>query len=375
MGLSRMALLVLLLAGISLTYAAFSCKDQSGADVDWFAVYKMPIEKDDGSVTGLAGGIAWYYVDVNKKGSLTPSAKTLDDKDQALAYTLQQYYDRQADKSIFHVMFNDEPWGSKSTSGIHLEEILTNKVYSNYTHEDDSTSTAFGHTKGTIFFDGDSGVWLVHSVPLFPNPTQYEYPVSGHDYGQTMLCMTFKYSELKKIGTQLFFNRPNIYSSNLPTNMAADNADLAKVIAGQYQKGAPFSSVLELETKAGYSFTNFAKSKEFNADLYDTLVAPTLKTDLVVETWRRGSEIPLDCKLTYHANDALSIHVGGTTAFSYTKDHSKMAHSADMTKPWVCIGDINRMTSQYIRGGGTTCISSSFLWKAYSVIATQNNCA
>lgn len=111
-------------------------------------------------------------------------------------------------------------------------------------------------------------------------------------------------------------------------------------------------------------------------DLYDTLVAPTLKTDLVVETWRRGSEIPLDCKLTYHANDALSIHVsfntfpfetfrlvaivsldeislstedlqvGSTTAFSYTKDHSKMAHSADMTKPWVCIGDINRMVSK-----------------------------
>lgn len=42
----------------------------------------MPIEKDDGSVTGLAGGVAWYYVDVNKKGTLTPSAKTLDDNDQ-----------------------------------------------------------------------------------------------------------------------------------------------------------------------------------------------------------------------------------------------------------------------------------------------------
>lgn len=236
---------------------------------------------------------------------------------QAIAYTLQQYYDKQNDKTIFHVMYNDEvsenrdsdscrnirivwfgidkcsldhdlerttdnreqrwkpldickcfffqPWGSKSTSGIKLEEILSNRVYSNYTHEDDSTSTAFGHTKGTIFFDGTSGVWLVHSVPLFPNPTKYEYPVSGHDYGQTMLCMTFKYAQLKSIGTQLFFNRPNIYSSNLPTNMAADNADLAKAIAGQYQKGQPFQSVIELETMAGYSFTNFAKSKEFNA--------------------------------------------------------------------------------------------------------------
>uniref|UniRef100_A0A8R1DG67 Uncharacterized protein n=2 Tax=Caenorhabditis japonica TaxID=281687 RepID=A0A8R1DG67_CAEJA len=367
--------LVLLLAGATLSSAAFSCKDQSGADVDWFAVYKMPIEPDDGSVTGLAGGIAWYYVDVNKKGALTPSAKTLDDNDQALAYTLQQYYDKQDDKSIFHVMFNDEPWGSKSSlDDIKLEQILSNRVFANHT-EYASTSTVYGHTKGTIFFDGETGVWLVHSVPLFPNPTKYEYPKSGHDYGQTMLCMTFKYAELKKIGTQLFFNRPNIYSSNLPSNMAADNADLAKAIAGQYQKGEPFSSVLELDTKAGYTFTSFAKSKEFNADLYDTLVAPTLKTDLVVESWRRGSAIPLDCKLTYHANDALSIHVGGTTAFSYTKDHSKMAHSADVTKPWVCIGDINRMTSQYVRGGGTTCISSTFLWNAYSVIATQNTCA
>ncbi|CAI2357597.1 unnamed protein product [Caenorhabditis sp. 36 PRJEB53466] len=372
--MKAVALLFCLFVGVQVTFAAFSCKDQSGADVDWFAVYKMPIEKDDGSVTGLASGIAWYYVDVNKKGALTPSAKTLDDTDQALAYTLQQYYDKQDDKTIFHVMFNDEPWGSKSTAEIKLEEILSNRVYGNNTVFA-STSTAFGHTKGTIFFDGDTGVWLVHSVPLFPNPTKYEYPASGHDYGQTMLCMTFNYAELKKIGTQLFFNRPNIYSSNLPTSMAADNEDLAKAIAGQYQKGEPYSSVLDLETKGGYSFTSFAKSKEFNADLYDTLVAPTLKTDLVVESWRRGSEIPLDCKLTYHANDALSIHVGSTTEFSYTKDHSKMAHSADMTKPWVCIGDINRMTSQYVRGGGTTCISSTFLWKAYSVISTQNNCS
>ncbi|CAI5455529.1 unnamed protein product [Caenorhabditis angaria] len=354
---------------IAPTFAAFSCKDQSGNDVDWFAVYKMPIEKDN-SVPGVAGGIGWYYVDVNKKGTLQPSAKTLDDTDQALAYTLQQYYDKQSDKSIFHVMFNDEPWGtgnSKDEQKISLEEILSNRVFP-------SQSSSYGHTKGTIFFDNDSGVWLVHSVPLFPNPTKYEYPTSGHDYGQTMLCMTFKYSELSKIGTQLFFNRPNIYSSNLPTSMAADNADLAKAIAGGYQKGSPTSSVLELETAGGYSFTSFAKTKEFNADLYDGIVAPTLKTNLVVETWRRGSEVPLDCKLTYHANDAKTIKVGDTTAFSYTKDHSKMAHSADMTKPWVCIGDINRMTSQYSRGGGTTCISSTFLWKAYSVISDQNTC-
>ena len=53
---------------------------------------------------------------------------------------------------------------------------------------------------GVVFFDGTAGIWLVHSVPKFPPPDHYSYPESGMDYGQTMLCMTFKYAELSKIG-------------------------------------------------------------------------------------------------------------------------------------------------------------------------------
>lgn len=41
--------------------------------------------------------------------------------------------------------------------------------------------------------------------------------------------MTFKYAELKKIGTQLYYNYPDIYSSHLPSDIASDNPDLAKV--------------------------------------------------------------------------------------------------------------------------------------------------
>ena len=44
----------------------------------------MPIVKDN-SIPGVADGIGWYYLDVNKKDSLQPSAKTLDDKDQVRA--------------------------------------------------------------------------------------------------------------------------------------------------------------------------------------------------------------------------------------------------------------------------------------------------
>uniref|UniRef100_A0A1I7WXM2 Piwi domain-containing protein n=1 Tax=Heterorhabditis bacteriophora TaxID=37862 RepID=A0A1I7WXM2_HETBA len=68
----------------------------------------MPLEARDSSVPGVSKGLGWYYVDVNRRSVFQPSQKTLDDKNQAIAYTLQQYYDKQNDPNVFHVMFNDE---------------------------------------------------------------------------------------------------------------------------------------------------------------------------------------------------------------------------------------------------------------------------
>ncbi|KAK6033369.1 deoxyribonuclease-2, partial [Ostertagia ostertagi] len=298
------------------------------------------------------------------KGALLPSSKTLDDTDQAIAYTLNQYYSKKSDPTIFHVMYNDEPYNSTSASL--LEMLTSNRVH--------PAAIQFGHTKGTMFFDETDGIWLIHSVPKFPPPDHYQYPTSGHDYGQTMWCLSLPYSQLEKIATQLYYNKPDIYSSQLPVKMAADYPLLSKVIAGQYKQGEPYSSTLTLTTKGGTNFISFAKTNEFNNDLYDGIVAPYLKADLIAETWRRGSEVPLQCSLTYHTNDALQIQVGATMEFKYTKDHSKLARSADSTRPWVCIGDVNRMTTQYIRGGGTTCLSSTFVWQAFNVIKDENNC-
>ncbi|VDM64644.1 unnamed protein product [Angiostrongylus costaricensis] len=211
-------------------------------------------------------------------------------------------------------------------------------------------------TVGVTFFNGEGGVWLIHSVPKFPPPNFYQYPRSGHHYGQTMLCLSLPYSQLENIATQLYYNKPDIYSSQLPTAMAADYPVLAQVIAGKYKVGEPYHNIVELTTVGGQAFKSFAKTSEFNHDLYDGLVAPTLKTDLIAETWRRGLE------------------VGSTISFKYTEDHSKIARSTNPSKPWLCIGDINRMTSQYARGGGTTCISSKLPWKAFDVIKSENRC-
>ncbi len=40
---------------------------------------------------------------------------------------------------------------------------------------------------------------------------------------------------------------------------------------------------------------------------------------------------------------------------------------------WVCIGDINRMTSQQKRGGGTVCFRDSGMWKVFSGAVTGHD--
>ncbi|KAF8356465.1 hypothetical protein PRIPAC_91472 [Pristionchus pacificus] len=111
----------------------------------------------------------------------------------------------------------------------------------------------------------------------------------------------------------------------------------------------------------------FAKTHLFNDDLWAGFVAPSYGS-LEVETWRRGDLIPTVCNSPNPVFDAQEIKVGGSAQFSYTKDHSKYGRTVDAKNKVVCIGDINRMTSQYSRGGGTVCITDADLWKAYDLI-------
>ena len=73
----------------------------------------------------------------------------------------------------------------------------------------------------------------------------------------------------------------------------------------------------------------------------------------------------------------MSIKFGQGTAheaiFPYTRDHCKWGISC--TGSTVCVGDINRMTSQKKRGGGTACIENPSLWKAiHALINSTDPC-
>lgn len=89
---------------------------------------------------------------------------------------------------------------------------------------------------------------------------------------------------------------------------------------------------------------------------------------MMTETWIRDPELPSYCPSSgqsppFEVREVRSLTVGGTS-YKYTQDHSKWGLVE--RSPHVCIGDINRMSSQAQRGGGTVCFENKALWNALS---------
>ncbi|KAF8373455.1 nuc-1, partial [Pristionchus pacificus] len=347
--------------------AAISCQNQYNFDVPWFASYKLP--KQNGEPADSADGYGFYYLDSTSKSTLKPSPVSLKMQHNAIGYTLEPYYDRMDDEDVLHVFYNDEPAinGTEIKNAGHVSE--------------DSTSVKKGHTKGVLLFDKDSGsgIWLVHSVPKFPQADKYVYPETGTKFGQQFLCLTLDTATLAQLGTVLYYNHPDIYSYRLPQWAEEIAPDLVQVLNKKYNKDPDNTNLRQPIAVKGAENTKmevFAKTHLFNDDLWAAAVAPVYGP-LEVETWRNDQVhlIPTDCNSTTPVYDGQEIKVGGSAQFKYTHDHSKYARTLDATRDKVvCIGDINRMTSQYVRGGGTVCIFDDELWKAYDTIKEIPSC-
>lgn len=132
----------------------------------------------------------------------------------------------------------------------------------------------------------------------------------------------------------------------------------------------------EINSLRGETFLSFSKNTKSEGDLYSQIVAPGLAVDLLVETWRRGAGGPLTSNCTggpYKVYNIENVNLplvespqATTGSWKYISDHAKWAVSTDAEKPFSCIGDINRMASQFRRGGGTVCFKSAPVWNVVS---------
>ena len=212
--------------------------------------------------------------------------------------------------------------------------------------------------------------WLIHSVPNFPRKQDngYFYPESGEKFGQSFLCVSMQMEDLQVIANYLYYTYPKIYESSVNEIYKNGVRNLKGVLDKYNQdhvKESPWKTIMNFYAAGeGYDeFIMFAKAGQSNEDIYKDMIARYFQGTIFVETWERGSGVPSNCtaeSFVYNVCDMKLLN----WEYKETQDHSKWAVTEPEKKGddgFFCVGDLNRMTTQFARGGGSACLKSSTL--------------
>lgn len=351
---------------------ALSCRNEKNEFVDWYYIQKYRNSLD------------YAYIDANsaRKPFKLVGRSLSCNYNCAFGATLSPLYD---DKTSFiRVLWNDNPPSVSSTSGFDVED-------EDYEDEEEEThgnlrrqlqSGTSGHTKGIIGGDETGGFLMTHSIPRFPDmsfPT-FRWGQASDTYAQSILCISLNRTELDKAARGMQYNDPKTFSSFMPPGLSTMFPYTTQLIAGTRRSN---SLIQTLNTVKGAKFIQFAKTGKSGIELYGGLVQPHLKVDMFVETWRRSPALDSFCRPNRPYNSInveyleITRHTGTKEQYRYTTDHSKWAVSTNTSasENWACVGDINRMSSQTSRGGGTVCTNCRILHYAlHSLIKTTESC-
>lgn len=228
-----------------------------------------------------------------------------------------------------------------------------------------------GHCKGIIAWNNKNISWLVHSVPDFP---QYfdgndisKIHESKKTYGQSFACVMIPYDEntITKIKNQIHIMNANIFISNCYEEYREE-----------FKKNDKHKKI-QNTMNINKNIHHIAKSKKFNADLYeDYLMKEFCKNannaHCICQTWIRGYKYP-ESEIVKNVNSVeWNPTVFNNIKYDLNKDHSKWCISQSSSHKWVCVGDVNRMTSQKTRGGGGFVIMDNTLHKIFDEMCIKN---
>ena len=186
-----------------------------------------------------------------------------------------------------------------------------------------------GHCKGILAWNSTHISWLVHSVPNFPREftgsTISPIESSEHIYGQSFIHITRQADEIfvKNAIAHIYLMEAHIFMKH----------NILDVEHPKYM----ISTISFSE-----EITHIAKSPKNEIDIYSEYLKIYAK-DWYVETWKRGHAINTVSTI----KDVTRLSIFGVK-YKESQDHSKWATS----EQYYWIGDLNRMTSQYKRGGG-----------------------
>eukprot|EP00501_MAST-03F_sp_TOSAG23-6_P002326 GSMAST32.ASY1.ANO1.2428.1 assembled CDS len=318
---------------------SIGCLSDTNSPVDWWIILKHPESYN------------YSYSDVNNS-SLLVSKHTLDKEEGALGMTLQQIYTDTSNENIsvgYALWNNQEPNGKNHGS-------------------------PKAHAKGALGFNSVGGFWLTHSLPKFPNYIKDSFKPSwdltSNTYGQSFLCISLTPSGIEDVAQSLQVDRLPLYDSKLPQTITHLYPQVSNLL--NEENTEQNFLIKHIQSKAGNNFLRISKSaawastKSSAVHFYENLVAPTLHSDIAVESWENGvGSMQSSCKDEGFKLNVMNIrHItmpGGveTGSWSSTQDHSKWAITLPQTKLKffrVCIGDLNRQEGQTKRGGGTVCM-------------------
>lgn len=408
--------------------ASPSCLDEDGNQVDWFIAYKFPSMRDQPQP--FKSGLSYAYItskpNENEDGveieeilndqppkttetqSLIerlrtfigfPSTNSDSRRHSRLSRRRKPYRktleaEASSSKWIVSKRLMTDPnslvlrslemaYASKKPDG--LNWIL----YNDQPPEGDDLrgpSSKRAHAKGVVIMDTKNrdGVWLTHSVPLFPPPLnrkRLHFDDNVSKFGQTFMCINF---DVKLAGLQIARHLSNmnalVYDTKIDEDLFNIVPSLSELRSGldgsrRRQRGnktAQAKLKQSIQTRAGQQLSIYSKSPELEADLYAGWLEYELDSSLYVETWQNGNGHPLNSSCSdpnYTVNNVRELRLyDEKTIFSWhhQKDHSKWAISEDESRGLVCIADINRMESQFERGGGAVCMRCPNCWNVFS---------
>jgi deoxyribonuclease-2 len=320
--------------------SGLNCLDNDGKAVSWAFTYKFP------------SGFDIAYFDAGDRGSgssyLKKFERSLDDTSNpvSLIRTLRQLASSHEESEV-------QPILNASESAAGIQFLLYNDQPDNA-----QPSSSYGHAKGVLAMSGSDAIWIVHSTPHFPSASgskKFYFPSTETKYGQTYLCFQLPSSEVDKVANQLLYTRPYIYKNTFTSSATSTYPNLKKVFDGEWITDGG-SNMVTLGR-----FRSFAKNAAWNDDLYESAIATYYKSDLYVESWLRGSKEGSYCKPKYKY-EVLDVKTmvakgpDGNITWTEGADHAKWAVMLDGSSN-LCVGDINRMTTQRDRGGGAVCFS------------------
>lgn len=208
----------------------------------------------------------------------------------------------------------------------------------------------------------------MHSFPLYPNITTtgtINTTISSSQliYGQNMICITLTPTQLFNLAGIMSLIQPSVYYKNI----VIENTNITNVINNVLPGFGPSGSYAF--TAGGLSWTYIAKNQFAEIQLWDNVVSGYFKQGLEVESWGRPY-MPSVCppNSIYPILNIAGLQIQNI-AWSKTQDHSKWATL--MTTKIICYGDMNRMTSQASRGGGTLCLALDWFFTLHNDIITD----